>query len=150
MLQELGLTGEERVLEIGTGSGYLTALLAELAEEITSVERIGSFAAQARALLAQLGYVNVTVHLVDDTLGWPEQAPYDAIVVSAGAPSVPDSLLAQLADGGRLIVPVGSRKSQDLILVERRGDELWQQRRGGVRFVPLLGGEAWDALDDAD
>jgi protein-L-isoaspartate(D-aspartate) O-methyltransferase len=149
MLQELRLTGDERVLEIGTGSGYQTALLAELAGEVTSVERIDSFADRARALLAELNYVNVTVHLANGTLGWPARAPYDAIVVSAGSPSVPDSLLAQLADGGRLILPVGSRKSQDLVLVERHGDEVVQQKRGRVRFVPLLGDEAWGANDDA-
>ena len=150
MLQELRLTGDERVLEIGTGSGYQTALLAELAGEVTSVERIDRFANHARALLASLGYVNVAVHLANGTLGWPDKAPYDAIVVSAGAPSVPDSLLAQLADGGRLILPVGSRKSQELLLVERHGEELVQRQRGRVRFVPLLGDEAWAANDDAD
>ncbi len=150
MLQELRLTGDERVLEIGTGSGYQTALLAELVGQVASVERIDVFANRARALLADLGYVNVTVHLADGTLGWPEQAPYDAIVVSAGAPSVPDSLLAQLADGGRLIVPVGSRTAQELVLIERHGHELVQQHRVRVRFVPLLGHEAWGTNNDTD
>jgi protein-L-isoaspartate(D-aspartate) O-methyltransferase len=144
MLAELRLRGDEKVLEVGTGSGYQTALLAELAAWVTSVERIESLAESARTLLAELGYRNVAIHLANGTLGWPPDAPYDAIVVSAAAPIVPDALLAQLGEGGRLILPVGSLQAQELLLVERQGDSFVQHRRGGVRFVPLLGEQGWE------
>ncbi|MCA9519367.1 MAG: protein-L-isoaspartate(D-aspartate) O-methyltransferase, partial [Myxococcales bacterium] len=121
MLQLLRLRGVERVLEIGTGSGYQTALLAELAAEVFSIERVPTLAERAEGDLERLGYRNVSIRVGDGTLGWPECAPYDAIVVSAGAPRVPAPLVEQLGDGGVLAVPVGSRSVQYLTLVRRRG-----------------------------
>ena len=143
MLQELRLAGTEHVLEVGTGSGYQTALLAELTNSVVSTERHASLADGARQRLARLGYTNVAVYAADGTRGWPRNAPYDAIVVSAGAPEVPTALLDQLADGGRLILPVGSLVSQKLFLVQRRGEHFERYDRGDVRFVPLVGEEGW-------
>jgi protein-L-isoaspartate(D-aspartate) O-methyltransferase len=143
MLQELRLDGSEHVLEIGTGSGYQTALLAELARSVVSVERHANLAEQARERLERLGYRQVTVQIANGTLGWPSSGPYDAILVSAAAPEVPTPLLQQLADGGRLIVPVGSMTAQELVLVTRSGERFSQRRLGAVRFVPLVGREGW-------
>jgi len=144
MTQALELAGGERVLEVGTGSGYQAAVLAELAREVWSVERIPELADQATDLLADLGYANVHVRAGDGTLGWPEEAPFDAIVVTAGAPASPQTLLAQLAPGGgRLVVPVGDRDLQYLEIVERRATEYVTRRSIGCRFVPLLGAEGW-------
>jgi len=143
MTEALKLGGGEKVLEIGTGSGYQTAILAELAAEIVSVERISALATSARELLAELGYQNVSVHLTTRQLGWKEAAPYDAIIVTAGAPAVPPDLLKQLAKGGRLVVPVGERYVQRLIRVTRTplGDR--QTDLGGCAFVPLIGEQGW-------
>lgn len=143
MLQELRLTGTERALEIGTGSGYQAALLAQMAGSVVSVERHASLAESARSKLAELGYANVTVHVANGTLGWLPDAPYDAIVVSAGSPTVPNQLLEQLSDGGRLILPIGSMTAQELVLVRRRGGSFERVERGAVRFVPLVGREGW-------
>lgn len=143
MLQELRLDGSERVLEIGTGSGYQTALLSSLARSVVSVERYTSLADAARERLAALQCQNVTIQVADGTLGWPTGAPYDAIVVSAAAPEVPTALLKQLADGGRLILPVGGRTAQELVLVSRHGQNFERHQRGPVRFVPLIGQEGW-------
>ena len=112
MTQELGLTGDEKVLEIGTGSGYQSAILAELCNIVHTVERISALADTASKLLDNLGYKNIFVHLAETTLGWQKEAPYDAIMVTAGSPGVPDTLLAQLAIGGRMVIPVGPRESE--------------------------------------
>jgi protein-L-isoaspartate(D-aspartate) O-methyltransferase len=144
MTQALELEDDERVLEVGTGSGYQAAVLAELAREVWSVERIPELAGGAAALLAELGYGNVHVRAGDGSLGWPEQAPFDAIVVTAAAPGTPPSLLAQLSpEGGRLVAPVGDRELQHLEIVERRGAEYVTRHSIGCRFVPLLGAEGW-------
>ena len=145
MLQELQLRGDERVLEIGTGSGYQTALLARLVAWVISVELLPMLAERADRLLDGLGYQNVEVHVANGSLGWPAGAPYDAIVVSAAAPEVPQRLLDQLGEGGRLAIPVGSLETQVLTIVRRRGDRFERQTRGEVRFVPLVGEQGWGA-----
>ena len=149
MLQELRLQGTERVLDVGSGSGYQTALLAELAREVIAVELIPDLAERARRILADLGYTNLTLHVAGEALGWPAAAPYDAIVVAAAAPRVPMSLLEQLADGGRLIIPVGERGRQELMLVERTAEGFKVTRRGSCGFVPLIGREAFAAENGA-
>jgi protein-L-isoaspartate(D-aspartate) O-methyltransferase len=143
MTAELGLTGTERVLEIGTGSGYQAAILGELAAEVITVERLPALAEEARALLAELGYDNVHVKVGDGTLGWPDEAPYDAIIVTAAAPEVPAPLQAQLVDGGRLLAPVGPRWTQQLVRVRRVGDRFDDESLLGVAFVPLIGEHGW-------
>jgi protein-L-isoaspartate(D-aspartate) O-methyltransferase len=145
MLEAIAPESTDRVLEIGTGSGYATAVLAELVAEVYTVERLGMLAAAARARLGELGYRNVRVLEGDGTLGWPEHAPYDGIVVTAGAPDVPAPLLPQLRLGGHLVVPVGSTpRSQDLVRVTRRApDEYARESLGPVAFVPLIGEAGW-------
>ncbi len=143
MTQALALTGLERVLEVGTGSGYQTAILARLARWVVTVERMPALAERAQDLLQALGHQNVEVHGAEATLGWKAGAPYDAIIVTAAAPRVPQSLLDQLKDGGRLVIPVGSRWDQDLLLVIKKGEGVETQSLGGCRFVPLVGDEAW-------
>jgi protein-L-isoaspartate(D-aspartate) O-methyltransferase len=133
------LSGRERVLEVGTGSGYQTALLALCADQVFSIERIPTLATQAREALAQLGLRNVTVLVGDGTLGWRPLGPYDAILVAAASPEVPKPLLEQLAPGGRLIIPLGDRESQVLTLVSRTGERFRSDAVSDVRFVPLLG-----------
>jgi len=145
MTQALGLRGDERVLEVGTGSGYQAALLSRLAHEVVTIERLPELAARARQVLAELGCHNVEVHVGDGTLGWPPRAPYDAIIVTAAGPKVPPALLAQLADGGRLVIPVGPRTAQELLLVTRVGPTTHTRELGPVRFVPLVGAEGWPA-----
>ncbi len=144
MTQELQLTAEDKVLELGTGSGYQTAILAELAKQVVTVERVPSLSDSARSLLESLGYTNVEFRTAGDTLGWPEEAPYNAILVTAGAPNVPDDLVAQLAEAGRMIIPVGSRYDQELYRVVRVGDTIQLTDLGGCRFVPLIGKGAWE------
>jgi len=143
MTEVLGLKGNEKVLEIGTGSGYQTAILAELASRVISVERVAQLVESARRILASLGYRNVEVHLAGKDIGWPAEAPYDAIIVTAGAPSVPEALLKQLAFDGRLVIPVGSRWEQHLLRVtkKRKGNKV--ENLCGCRFVPLIGEGAW-------
>ncbi len=136
-LEVLQLTGREKVLEIGTGSGYQTALLALVADTVFSVERIQSLASEARTALEDAGIRNVTVLVGDGTLGWRPFAPYDAILVAAASPSVPAPLVEQLAPGGRLVIPIGDRDSQ--VLQQRDGDRIVTTSLGDVRFVPLLG-----------
>lgn len=144
-LEQLMLTGRERVLEIGTGSAYQTALLAALAEQVFTVERHAALLDQARLLLAKANVRNVSVLLGDGTLGWREYAPYQAIVVSAGAPDVPIALEAQLAEGGRLLIPLGSKDEQMLTLLIKRGDRMERRDIVPVRFVPLIGAGGWPA-----
>jgi protein-L-isoaspartate(D-aspartate) O-methyltransferase len=132
------------VLEIGTGSGYGAAVLAELADSVHTIERVASLAAAAAARLAVLGYTRVQVHVGDGTLGWPPDAPYDAIVVTAGGPSVPLPLVSELAIGGTLVIPVGSGRVQRLLRITRTGEDFTRDDLGAVQFVPLIGTEAWD------
>lgn len=138
-LELIGLTGKEKVLEIGTGSGYQTALLALLASMVFSVERVPQLAQGAKAALAASGIRNVTVLVGDGTLGWRPFAPYDAILVSAASPDIPAPLVDQLAPGGRMVIPLGDREAQTLTLVERVGDGIRTSTIGDVRFVPLVG-----------
>ena len=144
MVQALELKGREQVLELGTGSGYEAAILAELAQEVVTVECIPELAESAKQVLDKLGYSNIEVHVAGKTLGWPDGAPYDAIIVSAGAPTMPEVLLEQLAWGGRLVIPVGSRWQQDLLRVTRlrKGNRI--ENLGGCYFVPLVGEGAWE------
>ena len=127
------------MLEIGTGSGYQTALLAELADRVFSVERMPELAREAKRVLQELGYRNVSIMVGDGTLGWRPYAPFDAILIAAASPSVPAPLLDQLAPGGRLVIPIGDRDRQVLHLVRRIGDEFQTTTLGDVRFVPLIG-----------
>ena len=144
MTGALQLQGQEKVLEIGTGSGYQAALLGKLASQVITVERVPELAERAACILADLGYSNVHVYIASaDQLGWPPEVPYDAIVVTAGAPDVPPALLQQLTIGGRLAIPVGSRDLQELLLVTRTASGLCTQRLGPCRFVPLMGPGAW-------
>ena len=144
MVQALELRGDEKVLELGTGSGYEAAILAELAQKVVTVECIPELAESAKQVLDKLGYSNIEVHVAGRTLGWPEGAPYDAIIVSAGAPTVPQVLMEQLTWNGRLVIPVGSRWQQELLRVTklRKGNEI--ENLGGCYFVPLIGEGAWE------
>jgi len=144
MTQALELTGNERVLEIGTGSGYQAAILAELARLVITVERLPALAEAAKKVLDSLGYTNIIVHLAGETLGWPDEAPYDAIIATAGAPRVPPDLLAQLAIGGRMVIPVGSRYMQELYKITRKRKRNTVEDLGGCRFVSLIGKGAWE------
>jgi protein-L-isoaspartate(D-aspartate) O-methyltransferase len=144
MTQSLELSGNEKVLEVGTGSGYQAAILAELARVVVTVERLPVLVASARKLLDSLGYRNIETHLAGETLGWPEAAPYDAILVTAGAPSVSSDLIAQLTIGGRLVIPVGSRYLQELYKITRRKKKDKVEDLGGCRFVSLIGKNAWE------
>ena len=143
MTQNLALQGHEHMLEIGTGSGYQAAVLSRLAAHVSSIEYFADLADSARALLQRLGYINVEVIVGDGGLGLPAQAPYDGIIVAAAAPHVPQPLLAQLAEGGRLVIPVGSATRQELCIITRHGDDYAQERSVPCRFVPLLGEEGW-------
>jgi len=144
MTEALELAGTEKVLEIGTGSGYQSAILAELARRVVTIERMPALAERARKLLDSLGYTNVEIHLAEETLGYQRGAPYDAIIVTAAAPEVPPALLAQLKMGGRLVIPVGSRHIQELYKITRKKGKNIVQNLGGCRFVPLIGKDAWE------
>jgi protein-L-isoaspartate(D-aspartate) O-methyltransferase len=143
MTEALDLSGGEKVLEIGTGSGYQTAILAELSDRVYTIERIAPLLERSKRLLASLGYRNIYFKAYDGTLGWDDFSPFDAIMVTAGAPSVPDPLRKQLADGGRMIIPIGNRYSQDLIKVIRTKDRFVEKNLGGCRFVDLIGEHGW-------
>lgn len=146
MTAALLMRGGEQVLEIGTGSGYQAAILAELGCQVITMERHSELAAAALSLLRHLGYASVQVIAGDGTTGWPAAAPYDRIIVTAGAPRVPKPLLDQLhPHGGRMVIPVGEASDQTLLVVERHGDRLLEQTLGPVRFVPLVGAAGWAA-----
>ena len=144
MTEALELTGKEKVLEVGAGSGYQAAILAELAQRVITIERLSVLAKAAKKILTNLGYTNVEVYVAEETLGWQQEAPYDAIMVTAGAPRVPVGLLNQLAFGGRLVIPVGSRYVQELYKITRRKKGNIVENLGGCRFVSLIGKDAWD------
>jgi len=146
MTQALMLTGSEHVLEIGTGSGYQAAILGELARDVVTIERRPELARLATTTLAALGYTNVEVVVGDGTVGYPGAAPFDAILVAAGAPRVPDALRGQLArDGGRLVIPIGPPEQQWLVVVTRNGDSYTESKGVGCVFVPLVGADGWQA-----
>jgi protein-L-isoaspartate(D-aspartate) O-methyltransferase len=144
MTEALELKGREKVLEVGTGSGYQAAVLAELVRFVVTTERFPSLAKTARRTLDSLGYTNVEIHPAEDTLGYQPGAPYDAIMVTAGAPGVPPALLGQLALGGRMVIPVGPRYSQELYKITKQRQENVVRNLGGCRFVPLIGKGAWE------
>jgi protein-L-isoaspartate(D-aspartate) O-methyltransferase len=146
MTEALELKSRDKVLELGTGSGYEAAILAELADRVFTIERIASLAQKARKLLESLNYYNVVIRVGDGTYGWREESPFDAIAVSAGSPSIPRMLVEQLAIGGRLVIPVGSRYSQSLIKLTRLSenpDDVKKEDLGGCRFVNLIGEHGW-------
>lgn len=145
MTEEMKLSRGDRVLEIGTGSGYAAAILAHICDEIYTIERNTDLAKKAEKLLKSIGYKNIHIHCGDGTLGWPENAPYDAIVVTAGAPGVPGPLVEQLARGGRLVIPVGSSpRLQTLVRVRKtETGKIKRENLSGVRFVPLIGEAGW-------
>lgn len=143
MTEALELSGEERVLEIGTGSGYQTALLAELSFNVFSVEKIRALAAKARGLLDRLQYHNVAIQVGDGSIGWPEHSPFDGVIVTAAAPELPRPLLEQLAPGGRLIIPVGDEQAQVLVRVTRHDSQFKEEQLGDCRFVKLWGKFGW-------
>ena len=144
MTEALALKGREKVLEVGTGSGYQTAILARLARHVVTIERLQSLAEAARKLLDSMGFTNIEVHVAEETLGWQRGAPYDAIMVTAGAPRVPTDLLAQLRIGGKMVVPVGSRYIQELCKITRGRKKNVVENLGGCCFVPLIGRGAWE------
>jgi len=144
-LELLKLTGEEKVLEIGTGSGYQTALLSRLAAQVFSIERIQALLDRAREIVQQIGLRNVSFLLGDGTLGWRQYAPYNAILVGAGAPELPKTYFEQLAEGGRILIPLGNLEEQMLHMFTRRGNQLEEIEIAPVRFVPLLGKHSWEA-----
>lgn len=143
MTEALELTGNEKVLEVGTGSGYQAAIIARLTRKVITTERIPELAESARETLKRLGYNNVEVHVAGKELGWPKEAPYDAIIVTAASPCIPVVLLEQLTEGGRLVIPVGSRWEQDLLKITRHTGGNRVENLGACRFVPLIGKGAW-------
>lgn len=143
MTQVLDLKGGERVLEIGTGSGYQTAILAELASHVFTIERVKPLVKKTKELLEGLKYKNIVFKTFDGTYGWRDQSPFDAILISAATPSIPKSLIEQLADKGRLVAPVGERESQDLIVLNKNGNKVMEREIGSCKFVPLIGKFAW-------
>jgi protein-L-isoaspartate(D-aspartate) O-methyltransferase len=145
MTSLLELTGREKVLEVGTGSGYQAAVLANLARRVCSIERLPRLAERARSLLEALGYDNVWIRVGNGTLGWPDEAPFDRILVAAGGPSIPPPLVHQLAEGGRIVAPVGDAANQTLTVVDNVRGELRTSYHGDCKFVKLVGKYAWEA-----
>ncbi len=139
MSEALQLTGEERVLEIGTGSGYQTALLSELAAQVFTIERVKSLGHQAKQLLDGLGYTHINYKIFDGTYGWRELGPYDAVLITAAGPEVPQALIEQVKDGGRIVAPIGDDQGQELMVYTKRGKRLRAKRMGDCFFVPLIG-----------
>ena len=144
MTEALEMTGKEKTLEIGTGSGYQTAILAELSKTVYTIERIERLLEKSKMLLESLGYTNIFFKAFDGTLGWDEFAPYDAIIVTAGAPKIPQPLMDQMAEGGKLVIPIGNRYGQDLIKVTRTKNAFKERNLGGCRFVDLIGAHGWE------
>ncbi len=147
MTEASQLKGREKVLEVGAGSGYQTAILAEMALKVFSIERVRSLALGARKLLYELGYFNVEIKVSDGTYGWPEESPFDVIIVTAGSPVIPQPLVDQLAMGGRLVIPVGDAFSQDLVRVTKTEEGPKKENLGGCRFVKLIGKFGWQDED---
>jgi len=143
MTEALALNGQERVLEIGTGSGYQAAILAELAKEVFTIERISTLSIRARQILHKLFYTNIRFRIGDGTLGWPEEAPFDGIIVTAASPQIQQTFREQLADGGRLVIPVGGETVQELMVITRRGNYYETKFVTGCRFVKLIGEHGW-------
>lgn len=144
MTQALGLKGHERVLEIGTGSGYQTAILAELCGRVYSIERIKPLLLRARNIIDDLRYFNVALKAFDGTLGWSDEAPFDHIIITAGSPSIPPPLVKQLKDNGTMIIPVGSRDEQELLKITKADNSFTKESLGLCRFVKLIGQNAWE------
>ncbi len=143
MTQALELKGDEKVLEVGTGSGYQSAILAKLAKEVYTIERISSLSLRARKVIYRLGYNNIFFKIGDGTLGWEEKGPFDGMLVTAAGPKIPEDLKNQMADGGRMVIPIGGEESQQLVLL-RRGDNRWSETfLSECRFVKLVGKEGW-------
>ena len=143
MTELMELKPHEKVLEIGTGCGYQTAILGHLAQRVLSIERMKTLAWAAEKLLPELGLFNVLIRVADGTHGWPEEAPYDAIIITAGAPEIPDTLIDQLADKGRMVIPVGDENVQTLYRVRKRVGRTKIEKHGGCRFVKLIGRYGW-------
>lgn len=143
MTQALELKGHEKVLDVGTGSGYQLAILCELAREVYSIERIAKLSHRARRVMYDVGYVNFSLRIGDGTLGWPEAAPFDGILVAAGSPDIPGTYLEQLREGGRLVIPVGGEESQQLTVAIRHGHSFEKRVISGCRFVKLIGQRGW-------
>ncbi len=143
MTEALGLKGEERVLEIGTGSGYQTAIIAELARQVFTIERLNNLSRKAQKILEGLNYMNIVFKMFDGTYGWPDQAPFDAILITASARDIPESLIKQLGDGGRLVAPIGEADKQKLVVLTKKGDHVSRRNLGDCKFVPLIGKYGW-------
>ncbi len=143
MTEALEVDGNDVVLEIGTGSGYQAAVLAEICKTVYTVEKYPELLEKASSILRKIGYGNIIGKIDDGTLGWPEHQPYDAIIVTAGAPNVPQTLVQQLREGGRLVIPVGDNTSQEMLKLTREKDHVSEKRLGGCRFVPLRGEHGW-------
>jgi protein-L-isoaspartate(D-aspartate) O-methyltransferase len=143
MTEALGLKGEERVLEIGTGSGYQTAIIAELVRQVFTIERLNNLSRKAQKILEGLNYMNIVFKMFDGTYGWPDQAPFDAILITASAREIPESLIKQLGDGGRLVGPTGVADKQKLVLLTKSGDRVIRRDLCGCKFVPLIGKYGW-------
>ena len=143
MTEALDLKGEERVLEIGTGSGYQTAIIAELCRQVFTIERLNNLSRKAQNILESLNYMNIVFKMFDGTYGWPDQAPFDAILITASAPEIPGSLVKQLGDGGRLVAPIGEADKQKLVVLTKNGDRVSRRDLGDCKFVPLIGKYGW-------
>ena len=143
MTAALSLKGEERVLEIGTGSGYQTAVVAELARQVFTIERLNNLSRKAQEILEGLNYMSIVFKMFDGTYGWPDQAPFDAILVTASAKEIPESLVKQLGEGGRLVAPTGDADEQKLVVLTKNGSRISRRELGACKFVPLIGKYGW-------
>ena len=143
MTAALSLKGEERVLEIGTGSGYQTAVVAELARQVFTIERLNNLSRKAQEILEGLNYMSIVFKMFDGTYGWPDQAPVDAILVTASAKEIPESLVKQLGEGGRLVAPTGDAHEQKLVVLTKNGSRVSRRELGACKFVPLIGKYGW-------